>query len=108
MQTFIANVAYSIKMCFNRNFWKFVLTRGDEEVLVDSNVMSYAYLEIGILESLGCIAAFFFVFYRELGITPSTLRLIAASNDYFSPTSASLNLNNFGAGSRVVVSSMGG
>ncbi|KAJ3308162.1 hypothetical protein HDV04_001716, partial [Boothiomyces sp. JEL0838] len=43
----------------------------EEETLVDGGVLSWAYLEIGTLETIGCLFAYFFVMWYHLGITPS-------------------------------------
>ncbi|KAJ3257350.1 hypothetical protein HK103_004570 [Boothiomyces macroporosus] len=43
----------------------------DEETLVDSGVLSYAYIEVGTLETIGCLVAFFFAMWYHSGITPT-------------------------------------
>ena len=38
---------------FTRAFWEDMLEGSDHEKLVDSSLLSYAYLEAGLLETLG-------------------------------------------------------
>ncbi|KAJ3271783.1 hypothetical protein HDV01_006391 [Terramyces sp. JEL0728] len=43
----------------------------DEETLVDSGVLSYAYLEVGTIQTVGCLVAYFFAMWYHVGITPT-------------------------------------
>jgi sodium/potassium-transporting ATPase subunit alpha len=65
---------YDAGQMFTRAYWRRLFMHRDEEVLVDGNVLSWAYLECGILEALGCLATFFFVFWYEAGWTPAMVR----------------------------------
>ena len=38
---------------FNRVFWEDLMERTDNETLVDWKLLSYAYLEAGVIESIG-------------------------------------------------------
>jgi sodium/potassium-transporting ATPase subunit alpha len=42
-----------IKLPFTRHFWEDALEPSDDETLVDSKLLSYAYLEAGMIEMLG-------------------------------------------------------
>ena len=42
-----------LKKPFMRYFWEDVMEDMDNETLVDSKVLSYAYLEAGLIETLG-------------------------------------------------------
>jgi sodium/potassium-transporting ATPase subunit alpha len=42
-----------LKRPFTRVFWEDALERTDNETLVDSKVLSYAYLEAGVIETIG-------------------------------------------------------
>jgi sodium/potassium-transporting ATPase subunit alpha len=42
-----------MKSPFTRQFWEDRLEQTDDETLVDSKVLSYAYLEVGIIETIG-------------------------------------------------------
>lgn len=41
------------KAPFTRTFWEDAMEKTDDETLVDSKVLSYAYLEAGLIETLG-------------------------------------------------------
>ena len=42
-----------IKTPFTRQFWEDTLERTDDETLVDAKLLSYAYLEAGMIEFAG-------------------------------------------------------
>ena len=42
-----------IKAPFSCRFWEDISERTDDETLVDTKLMSYAYFEIGIIETIG-------------------------------------------------------
>ena len=42
-----------IRAPFGREFWEDKLEKNDNETLVDNKVLSYAYLEAGIIETVG-------------------------------------------------------
>jgi len=46
-------IAAKIKSPFTRHFWEDALEPSDDETLVDSKLLSYAYLEAGMIEMLG-------------------------------------------------------
>ncbi|CAO3698712.1 hypothetical protein G6F70_003584 [Rhizopus microsporus] len=50
-------------------YWKEKFEKTDDEVLVDLPLLSWAYLEIGIIEAIGCLTAYFVVLWYN-GITP--------------------------------------
>ncbi|RPD59319.1 aminophospholipid-transporting P-type ATPase [Lentinus tigrinus ALCF2SS1-7] len=58
---------------FTRQFWEDALERSEDETLVDGKLLSYAYLEAGMIEFAGAIAAYFVVFFKN-GFTPGDLR----------------------------------
>ena len=49
----ISIIVSKIKAPFTRNFWEDALEPSDDETLVDSKLLSYAYLEAGVIEMLG-------------------------------------------------------
>jgi sodium/potassium-transporting ATPase subunit alpha len=49
----IAVLARKMKAPFTRQFWQDRFEPSDDETLVDSKVLSYAYLEVGMIETLG-------------------------------------------------------
>jgi sodium/potassium-transporting ATPase subunit alpha len=42
-----------LKSPFTRQFWEDLFEPTDDETLVDGKVLSYAYLEVGIIETIG-------------------------------------------------------
>jgi len=42
-----------LKSPFTRQFWEDRFEKSDDETLVDGRVLSYAYLEVGIIETIG-------------------------------------------------------
>ena len=49
----ISTIASKIKAPFTRHFWEDALESNDGETLVDSKLLSYAYLEAGMIEMFG-------------------------------------------------------
>lgn len=81
-----------MKAPFTRQFWEDAFERSDDETLVDSKLLSYAYLEAGLIEVIGAcvpssssrerysplmgpssLTAYFVVFFKN-GFTPGDLR----------------------------------
>ncbi|KAJ3098907.1 hypothetical protein HDU96_010895 [Phlyctochytrium bullatum] len=59
----VAKLSYTVRSLFSPTAWKRALRKPVGEILVDSNVLSYAYLEAGIIEFIGSAAAFFLACY---------------------------------------------
>ncbi|KAJ2993982.1 hypothetical protein HDV02_001917 [Globomyces sp. JEL0801] len=43
----------------------------EEEVLIDQGVLSWAFLEVGTIETIACFTCYFFSMYYTYGVTPS-------------------------------------
>ncbi|KAJ3139730.1 hypothetical protein HK100_011284 [Physocladia obscura] len=69
-RSFTQKINDGFKLLLKPNFWKRKFSKTDGETLVDSNLMRYAYLEVGIIEFFGCAIAFFVLLHREFNITP--------------------------------------
>ncbi|KAF1801576.1 hypothetical protein V8B55DRAFT_1472060 [Mucor lusitanicus] len=54
---------------FSKGYWKEKFEKSDDEVLVDLPLLSWAYLEIGIIEAIGNLTSYFVVLWYN-GITP--------------------------------------
>jgi len=54
---------HSLKKPFTGAFWAQKFEKPEGEVLVDGNVLSWAYLEAGVIEAIGCMTASFVVIY---------------------------------------------
>ncbi|KAI0648406.1 aminophospholipid-transporting P-type ATPase [Trametes meyenii] len=61
------------KAPFTRHFWEDTLEQSEAETLVDAKLLSYAYLEAGVIEMIGALVAYFVVFFKN-GFTPGDLR----------------------------------
>jgi len=50
-------LARKLKAPFTRQFWEDQFAPSDDETLVDGRVLSYAYLEVGMIETMGsCVS----------------------------------------------------
>lgn len=74
-QTKIQKYMYSLKRFFSREYWSDKFENTGAEVLVDGPLLSWAYLEIGIIEAIGCLFSFFLVLQRR-GISLSDARIM--------------------------------
>ncbi|GJE88013.1 aminophospholipid-transporting P-type ATPase [Phanerochaete sordida] len=72
---------------FTRTFWEDRFERTDDETLVDAKLLSYAYLEAGLIEMVGALVAYFVVFWKN-GFSPSDLRKAQLNGQYFEKSSA--------------------
>ena len=68
-QTRIRKLLHNIRQIFTREYWLDKFENTGAEVLVDGPLLSWAYLEIGIIECIGSMTAFFVVLYTR-GISP--------------------------------------
>ncbi|KAJ1558930.1 hypothetical protein HK405_012712, partial [Cladochytrium tenue] len=62
--------ARNIRRLFTKRFWRESFEKTDDETLVDSDVLSWAYLEIGTLETIGCFVMYFYAMYYHCNIVP--------------------------------------
>ncbi|CCM04510.1 uncharacterized protein FIBRA_06691 [Fibroporia radiculosa] len=84
-----------VKAPFTRTFWEDALERSEAESLVDGKLLSYSYLEAGVIEMLGALVAYFVVFYKN-GFSPSDLRLAQSSSTTYFTTSSPDFVNSRG------------
>ncbi|KAI0303351.1 aminophospholipid-transporting P-type ATPase [Multifurca ochricompacta] len=77
-----AGLVRVLKAPFTREFWEDRFEKSDDETLVDGKVLSYAYLEIGMIETLGSLLAYFVVFLKK-GFSPNDLRKAQKDGNYF-------------------------
>lgn len=71
---------YRLQRFFTKRFWAEMMEDTDEEVLVDVNVMSWAYLEAGTIISLGCFVAYFVALWDSYGVSISDAQRAASSD----------------------------
>ena len=60
----------SLAAPFTKDFWARKFEKRDEEVLVDGNLLSWAYIEAGTIMTLGCLTAYFFAMWYHFEVTP--------------------------------------
>ncbi|KAJ7491121.1 aminophospholipid-transporting P-type ATPase [Mycena latifolia] len=82
---------------FTRSYWEDAMESADGETLVDGKLLSYAYLEAGIIEMIGAkdtddggvlirLVAYFVVFF-ESGFSPHDLRRAQKEGSFFTSSS---------------------
>ncbi|KAJ3379293.1 hypothetical protein HDU84_006799 [Entophlyctis sp. JEL0112] len=69
-RSLVQRIKDSVRMLFTPRAWKRKFSKTDGETLVDSNLMIYSYLQVGIIEFIGCTTAFFVILYHNYNITP--------------------------------------
>ncbi|TLD18358.1 P-type cation exchange alpha subunit of ATPase [Venturia nashicola] len=74
-QSKIQKYMYTLKQWFTRGYWSDKFENTGAEVLVDGPLLSWAYLEIGLIEAIASLFSFFFVLYLR-GITPYDARIM--------------------------------
>lgn len=72
----------SARKPFTRRWWATKFEQSDGETLVDKQLLSYAYLEAGVIEAIGSMLAYFLVFHKH-GFTPVDLRAAQKAGGYF-------------------------
>ncbi|CAK5279227.1 unnamed protein product [Mycena citricolor] len=79
-------LAEKLRKPFTRTYWEDVMEPSDGETLVDGKLLSYAYLEAGMIEMLGSLVAYFVVFFKA-GFSPNDLRKAQKAGLYFTKSS---------------------
>ncbi|KAG0377383.1 hypothetical protein BGX24_006216 [Mortierella sp. AD032] len=69
--TFMARFQHDFKALFTRVYWREKFEHTEDEILVDAGLLSWAYLEVGIIETIGALVVFFVFFYKEGNLTPA-------------------------------------
>ncbi|KAG6876170.1 hypothetical protein C0992_000603 [Termitomyces sp. T32_za158] len=82
----LATLFSKLRAPFSRAFWEDLMEHTDNETLVDWKLLSYAYLEAGVIESIGSLLPYFVVFWKQ-GFTPGELRITQKANIYFTRSS---------------------
>lgn len=68
-QNKIQKYLYNLRRVFTKEYWLDKFENTGAEVLVDGPLLSWSYIEIGLIEAVGALTAFFVVMYRR-GISP--------------------------------------
>ncbi|KAF9582287.1 hypothetical protein BGW38_000404 [Lunasporangiospora selenospora] len=82
--TFLARFQHDFKALFTSVYWRERFEATEEEVLVDAGLLSWAYLEVGVIETIGALVTFFVVFYKEGGYTPAQAVALQKQNAFSS------------------------
>ncbi|KAF8061678.1 aminophospholipid-transporting P-type ATPase [Lyophyllum atratum] len=82
----LAVVVKKLRAPFTRVFWEDLMEHSDSESLVDMKLLSYAYLEAGMIETIGALLAYFVVFFKN-GFTPHELRITQKAGIYYTSSS---------------------
>ncbi|AEO68317.1 uncharacterized protein THITE_125028 [Thermothielavioides terrestris NRRL 8126] len=72
-QTKLQAFLHRLRQLFTKDYWADKFEHTGAEVLVDGSLLSWAYLEIGVLQSVGALTAFFLVLHTR-GISMSDAR----------------------------------
>ncbi|EJD00189.1 aminophospholipid-transporting P-type ATPase [Fomitiporia mediterranea MF3/22] len=86
----LTSLVWTLRKPFTVKFWEDKLEQTDDETLVDAKLLSYSYLEAGMIEMLGSMVAYFVVFFKS-GFSPSDLRkaqqAAGSDNPFFTKSS---------------------
>ncbi|KAJ1857852.1 hypothetical protein GGH12_001387 [Coemansia sp. RSA 1822] len=90
----VSRVLATVKAPFTRVWWQDRLERPEGEILVDGELLSWSYLEAGVLSTISLIVVFFVVLNHH-GISPRQARLMAkdTSQSYFNKDSPDYTYN---------------
>ncbi|KAF9329090.1 hypothetical protein BG006_007824 [Podila minutissima] len=65
-------------------YWRVRFEHTEDKILVDARLLLWAYLEVGIIETIDGLATFFTVFCQEGGITPAKAVQMQKDNQFSS------------------------
>ncbi|KAF9265867.1 aminophospholipid-transporting P-type ATPase [Marasmius fiardii PR-910] len=84
----ISRIMSSIKAPFTKVWWENLFEKSDGERLVDGKLLSYSYLEAGVIMAIGEMIAYFVVFWVN-GFSPADLKRAqhSQSPQYFTKNS---------------------
>ncbi|KAF9174778.1 hypothetical protein BGX21_009213 [Mortierella sp. AD011] len=82
--SFSARFNHELKSMFTAVYWREKFEGSEDEILVDAGLLSWAYLEVGVIETIGALVTFFVVLYKEGGFTPSEAVSMQKNNEFTS------------------------
>ncbi|KAJ1850329.1 hypothetical protein LPJ73_003499, partial [Coemansia sp. RSA 2703] len=90
----IQRLGRAMRAPFTRNWWINRFEKPEGEVLVDGDLLSWSYLEAGVLSAISLLVVFF-VILNHHGISPRQARLMAkdTKNTYFNKDSPTYTYN---------------
>jgi hypothetical protein len=63
--SWLSSTIYKLKQPFTRRYWVHLFERNDNETLVDSKLLSYAYLEAGLIETVSACVLIMYLTSRQ-------------------------------------------
>ncbi|KAI9358903.1 hypothetical protein DFJ73DRAFT_135213 [Zopfochytrium polystomum] len=63
----------NIGRLFTSRYWKEAFEKTDDEILVDGDVLSWAYIEVGTIQTIGCFVMYFYALWYHFSLTPSDI-----------------------------------
>ncbi|KAJ2781370.1 hypothetical protein GGI15_003236 [Coemansia interrupta] len=92
--TWVQRLGRAMRAPFTRNWWINRFEKPEGEVLVDGDLLSWSYLEAGVLSAISVLVVFF-VILNHHGISPRQARLMAKDTDhtYFNKDSPTYTYN---------------
>ncbi|KAI9099834.1 hypothetical protein DFS34DRAFT_648779 [Phlyctochytrium arcticum] len=75
----IGNFFRMVQRPFTKRFWQRAFEDTEEEVLVDREVLCWAYVEAGMIETIGCLITYFVAMYYFKKVTPYDAQLHAGT-----------------------------
>jgi len=78
-QTRFQKLVWNVQQVFSRDYWSDKFENTGAEVLVDGPLLSWAYLEIGMIEAVGALTSYFIVLWKR-GVTPHDARIMQKGN----------------------------
>ncbi|CAG8703075.1 9822_t:CDS:1, partial [Funneliformis caledonium] len=71
----VSQILHTMKKPFTKTWWSDLLEGSEGEALVDAKLLRWSYLEIGVIELIGALVAYFVVLNYH-GITPRDARIM--------------------------------
>jgi sodium/potassium-transporting ATPase subunit alpha len=84
---------YELKRMRKWAYWKDLIKGNEGEILVDNEVLSWSYLEAGLIEAIGSLVTFFIVL-DSWGIDISSAIAAQKAGGYFGKFSQPMTLND--------------
>ncbi|KAI8319991.1 hypothetical protein GQ54DRAFT_298943 [Martensiomyces pterosporus] len=90
----VARIVKALKAPFTKVWWQDRLEKTEGEILVDGDLLSWSYIEAGLISSISLLVVFFVILHHH-GISPNQARLMAkdTSKNYFNKDSPDYTYN---------------
>ncbi|KAJ2056384.1 hypothetical protein GGI17_006215 [Coemansia sp. S146] len=93
-ETHVARMLRTLRAPFTKVWWQDLTEKTEGEILVDGDLLSWSYLEAGLISTISLVVVFF-VILNHHGISPKQARLMAKATDedYFNKDSPDYTYN---------------